>query len=129
MRFSRFEELEIWQLSIALTRDIYNATRKYSFRRDRGLAEQTQRAAVSVSANIVEGFERSNNNEFIRFLKIAKGSCGEVRNHLTIAREVGYLSGDQFTLLQQQSLDLSRQIAGFIRYLEKVRKNGKHQSK
>jgi len=129
MRFGRFEELEIWQLSIALTRDIYNATRKYSFRRDRGLSEQIQRAAVSVSANIVEGFERSNNNEFIRFLKIAKGSCGEVRNHLIIAREVGYLSGEEFNPLQQQSLDLSRQIAGFIRYLEKVRKNGQHQSK
>ena len=129
MRFGRFEELEIWQLSISLTRDIYNATRKYSFRRDRGLSEQIQRAAVSVSANIVEGFERSNNNEFIRFLKIAKGSCGEVRNHLIIAREVGYLSGEEFNPLQQQSLDLSRQIAGFIRYLEKVRKNGQHQSK
>lgn len=66
------------------------------FNKDFKLRDQVRGAIISVSSNIVEGFEKNNNNEFIRFFKIAKGSVGEVRNQLFIALAVGYISQAQF---------------------------------
>jgi len=86
MKIVKFEDLEIWKLAILGVKNIYKLTQNENFSRDFGLRDQIQRAVVSISSNIVEGFEKNNNNEFIRFLKIAKGSCGEVRNHEFIIR-------------------------------------------
>jgi four helix bundle protein len=77
---------------------------------------------VSVSSNIVEGFEKNNNNEFIRFLKIAKGSAGETRNQLHIAFAIGYVSKKDFDRIMEELETLSGQIGAFISYLEKKRK-------
>ncbi len=74
MKIQKFEELNIWKLSLGVTKEIYDLTAKGNFSRDFGLRDQIRRAIVSVSSNIVEGFEKNNNNEFVRFLKIAKGS-------------------------------------------------------
>jgi len=74
MKITKYEDLKIWKDSISLVKEIYKLTSCGKFSRDYGLRDQIQKAAVSISSNIVEGFEKSNNNEFIRFLKIAKGS-------------------------------------------------------
>lgn len=71
---------------------IYNMAAKKDFSRDFALRDQIRRAIISVSSNIVEGFEKNNNNEFIRYLKIAKGSAGEARNQLYIALAVKYIT-------------------------------------
>jgi len=76
---------------------------------------------VSVSSNIVEGFEKNNNNEFIRFLKIAKGSCGELRNHLILAEKVGHINREVFFELEDKASKISSQIANFIKYLVEQR--------
>ena len=75
----RFEDLIIWQKAREFAQSIYVLTRGSAFAKDYGLKDQIQRAAVSVSSNIAEGFERNGNIEFKNFLFIAKGSCGEVR--------------------------------------------------
>ena len=80
-----------------------------------------RRSIVSVSSNIVEGFERSNNNEFVRFLKIAKGSSGEARNQLYIAKELKYIDEEEFLKLKTLLLELSKQIGSFINYLTKMK--------
>ena len=129
MKVKRFEDLEIWIVAISLAKDIYKLTKSSSFRKDWGLSSQIQRAVVSISANIVEGFERNNNNEFIRFLKIAKGSCGEVRNHLYIAREIGYISIEEFNSHHDKADELGKQIGGFIQYLVSKRKDGDFKKK
>jgi four helix bundle protein len=82
MRITRFEDLKIWQIALKITKEIYEITNKKEFSKDFSLRDQIRRAIISDSSNIVEGFEKNNNNEFIRFLKIAKGSIGEVRNQL-----------------------------------------------
>ncbi len=123
MKYRKFEELPIWKLALKLTKEIYDLTAKKEFSRDFGLRDQVRRAIISVSSNIVEGFEKNNNNEFIRFLKISKGSVGETRNQLYIALAVGYITKEEFDKTNRDLEDLANQIGGFIQYLEKKRKD------
>lgn len=124
MKIRKFEELPIWKLSLKITKEIYDLTSQPKFSKDFGLRDQIRRAIISVSSNIVEGFEKNNNNEFIRFLKIAKGSVGETRNQLFIALVVGYITQAQFDKTNKELEDLANQIGGLIVYLEKCRLNG-----
>lgn len=78
MTVNRFEELYCWQEGRELVKPVYSMTRQAKFV-DFSLKDQIQRAAVSVISNIAEGFERNNKEEFLYFLYVAKGSCGEVR--------------------------------------------------
>lgn len=92
MKITKFEELGIWKLSLKITKEIYDVSAAQKFSHDFGLRDQIRRSIVSVSSNIVEGFEKNNNNEFVRFLKIAKGSVDEARNQLYIALAIDYVS-------------------------------------
>ncbi len=121
MKINKFEDLEIWKLSLKITRDVYDFTAKKEFSRDFGLRDQIRRAIISVSSNIVEGFEKNNNNEFIRFLKIAKGSVGEVRNQLYIALAVNYITKIEFEKTNKDLENIAGQIGGFIVYLQNKR--------
>ena len=123
MKINRFEDLEIWKRALKVTKEIYDLISEKKFSRDFALVDQIKRAIISVSSNIVEGFEKNNNNEFIRFLKIAKGSVGEVRNQLYIALVIGYISQQAFNQINQELEDLAGQIGGFIIYLDSKRKN------
>jgi four helix bundle protein len=91
-----FEEIEAWQLSREMVRDVYRVSREGIFSKDFGLQDQIRRASVSIMSNIAEGFERGGNKEFINFLTIAKGSCGEVRSQLYVAFDQGYVDQSQF---------------------------------
>jgi four helix bundle protein len=124
MKINKFEELNIWKLSLKITKEIYDLTAKREFSRDYGLRDQIRRAIISVSSNIVEGFEKRNNNEFIRYLKIAKGSVGETRNQLYIAAlAVNYITKQEFEKVNKELEELANQIGSFISYLEKKRQN------
>jgi len=125
MKIIKFEELNIWKLSLKITKLIYDISGNKYFIKDFGLRDQIRRAVVSISSNIVEGFEKNNNNEFIRFLRIAKGSIGEVRNQLFIAKEIKYISSEEFNNINNLLLDLANQTGSFIHYLEKTRKLAK----
>ncbi len=125
MKITKFEDLNIWKLSLKITKLIYDISADKYFIKDFGLKDQIRRAAVSISSNIVEGFEKNNNNEFIRYLKIAKGSIGEVRNQLFISKEVNYISVIEFNNINKLLLDLANQTGSFISYLEKTRKLSK----
>lgn len=123
MKILKFEDLNIWKLSLKVTKEIYDLTAKKEFSKDFALLAQIRRAIISVSSNIVEGFEKNNNNEFIRYLKIAKGSVGEVRNQLYIAKEIGYIEAQEFKKINRELADLGNQIGGFIYYLLKKKSN------
>jgi four helix bundle protein len=123
MKIKKFEDLPIWKLALKITKEIYELTNKKEFSKDFSLRDQIRRAIISVSSNIVEGFEKNNNNEFIRFLKIAKGSVGEVRNQLYIALAVNYINEQEFDKINKELEDLANQIGGFIVYLEEKRKS------
>ncbi len=119
--YKSFEDLPVWQRYRELGVSIYKATAEGKLRNDYGLKDQIQRAAVSVSSNIAEGFERGSKREFIQFLYIAKGSCGELRSQLYIAKDLGYLDNDYSQTLIKSADNTSRQISGFIKYLKNTR--------
>lgn len=109
---SRFEALIAWQKARILTPEIYNATQQGAFAKDYGLANQIQRAAVSVMSNIAEGFERGGRGEFHQFLVIAKASCAEVRSQLYVALDIGYINQGQFNSLMELAQEVSRIVGG-----------------
>jgi len=108
----RFEDLIAWQKARALTLAIYELTRQSQFRRDFALSSQLQRAAVSVMSNIAEGFERHRPSELHQFLSVAKSSCAEVRSHLYVAADVGYLDEAKLHQLLAQAEEVARILGG-----------------
>ena len=112
----RFEDLRVWKVARVLARQTYSLTRQPGFASDRGLANQLRRAAVSVMANIAEGYERRGSAaEFAHFLAMAKGSCGELRCHLYVASDQRYIGDDSLRRLGEQAADLSRMLNLLIR--------------
>jgi four helix bundle protein len=125
MKITKFEDITIWKLALSLTKEIYDITSIGNFAKDYGLRDQIRRAVISISSNIVEGFEKNNNNELVRYLKISKGSTGEVRNQLYIALAIGYITQPTFDALNEKFLDLANQTGKFISYLESKKKLAK----
>jgi len=124
MKITKFEDLEIWKESLSITRNVYDLLAKKEFNLEFELKNQLKRAVLSISSNIVEGFEKNNNNEFIRFLKISKGSAGEVRSQIYIAFTVKRISKEEFNFINESLLSLSNKIGSLIVYLENERKHG-----
>jgi four helix bundle protein len=114
----RFEDIHAWQIARGLTQMVYNLSNQGSFARDFGLRDQMRRSAVSVMANIAEGFESRTQSLFVEFLGRAKASAGELRAQSYIAKDVGYLDQSQFKQVFDLVEKCSRQIARFIQYLE-----------
>lgn len=114
MRIERFEDIKAWQKAKDLSVSVY---RLFEHSKDFGFKDQIQRASVSVMNNIAEGFERKGNKEFAYFLYVAKGSCGEVRSMLILAKELGKINDSDFDSLFKQAEEISKMIAGFIKSL------------
>lgn len=113
-RIEKFEDIIAWQkannLVVKIYKIFYNC-RDYSFK------DQIQRAVVSISNNIAEGFERMGDKEFKKFLYIAKRSCAEVRSMLYAGLELNYLTKNQFNDLYYLSIEISKLLSGFIKTL------------
>jgi four helix bundle protein len=108
----RFEDLIAWQKSMDLAVDMYELTRSRPFSRDYKLTDQVHAAAISVPANIAEGFERGTRAEFHHFLSISKGSCAELRTYIHLARRLGYLDQKTAAARLHQAEEVSRIIGG-----------------
>ena len=117
MTARNFEDLNVWKDAKNMVVAVYKATSQHPMKRDFGYRDQIQRAAVSITNNIAEGFERDNSREFIRFLRYSKGSAGEVRSMLYIALDLEYLTKEKFDELYELSLVIIKQIASLNKYL------------
>lgn len=115
----KFEELEIWKQSRTLSFKIFSITQRAFFAKEFRFKEQIKSSAGSVMDNIAEGFERSSRLEFVNFLGIAKGSCGEVKSQLYRAFDQHYLTENEFQEMYDGYEKLSAGIAAFIMYLNK----------
>lgn len=118
--FKSFEEIEAWQRARELVRQVYRASGTGDFFRDFGLRDQMRRAGVSVMANIAEGFERGSNKQFLQYLAVAKASSAEVRCHLYVALDQGYLSKEEAATLFERVTEVSKMIAGLMRHLRSL---------
>ena len=102
-----------------LCKEVYAITKHGEFRKDSRFVQQIHAAAGSIMDNIAEGYERDGNKEFINFLYIAKGSCGEVRSQIIRASDVGFIDKATATRLYNDCFNLSKSISKFITSLKK----------
>lgn len=109
MAFQSFENLEVWQRGCTLAVDVFET---FSSCRNFTMQDQVQRAALSIPSNVAEGHERDSNKEFVRFLNISKGSCGELRTQLYISRKLHFIkkgdSGSSYNGIERNFCDASR---------------------
>jgi four helix bundle protein len=110
-----FEELAIFQKARELSKKIYPITQRGEFKYDTRFVQQIRAAVGSIMDNIAEGFERTGNKEFLNFLYIAKGSCGEVRSQLIRANDLGYMTKEEYDELYTECRKLSAGIMNFIK--------------
>ena len=113
----RFEDIDCWKKARELTKSIYSISLGLKFSKDFPLRDQLRRASISILSNIAEGFERDGNKEFVQFLSIAKGSCGEVRAQLYVALAQEYITDAQFRSTSEMAIEVSRMLSGLIKYL------------
>lgn len=116
----RFEDLEIWQEARLISKVVSQLTERATFRNDFKLKNQIKGSSGSTMDNIAEGFERNGKGEFIQFLSIAKGSCGEVRSQSYRAYDYGYIKKEELDDLVNRCTILSRKILSLMSYLKKV---------
>ncbi|MGD0297769.1 MAG: four helix bundle protein [Bryobacteraceae bacterium] len=114
MTIRKFEEIESWKEARLSAVKIYEMSNLGKFRTDFGLRDQIRRAAVSIMANIAEGYGRGGKAEFIRFLRISRASALETQSHLYVALDLGYLSSEQFGTLHDQATLVTRLVGAFI---------------
>jgi four helix bundle protein len=119
MNIDRFEDLEIWQEARKVCKYIFELTQKDPFCNDYKLKDQIKSSSGSIMDNIAEGFERGGNKEFIQFLSIAKGSCGECRSQSYRAHDYSYINKEVLDELVLSTTRLSKKISNLILYLKK----------
>ncbi len=114
-----FEELEVWRRSCRLSVELYRTLRHST---NYGFKQQVMSSALSIPSNIAEEYERDSTNEYIRFLRIAKGSCGELRTQLYIGKAAGLLDVATIEVFIKEATEISRMIQGVIKGIQNRRR-------
>ncbi len=109
-----FKKLAVWEKAHRLTLELYGTTPSFPSYETYGLTSQMRRAAYSIPTNIAEGCERDGDVELARFLRIAMGSGNELEYQLILARDLGYLTEDDYKLLTRDVLEIKRMLSGFL---------------
>jgi len=123
MKIKKFEDFDCWQEARKLTNSVYSVCRVNAFKKEFGLSDQIKRSAISIMANIAEGFSRKGNKEFIQFLFIAKSSAAELQSHLYVAVDQGYINEEIFKELYNHADKVQRMISNLIKYLDSTLKS------
>jgi four helix bundle protein len=113
-----FRDLMVWQKAHALTLASYRGTAEFPKQEIYGLISQIRRRSASIAANIAEGCGKRSNAEFQRFLHIATGSASELEYHFLLARDLGFLSPEEYKKLDESTLEVKRMLCGLIKKVE-----------
>ena len=114
-----YRELEVWKKGIDLVEMVYRLTKKFPPEERFGLTAQMQRAAVSIPANVAEGYGRSHRGDYLHHLSIAKGSLYELETHVTIAARLGIASREQALEVWHLSQEVSKMLYALVVSLSK----------
>lgn len=114
-----FREYPVWKEAVDYATFVYEVTGKLPWFEKKGLCDQLQRAAVSISSNIAEGSARASNADFAHFLDFALGSAFEVETQLLIAKNVGYLDDAYYQELIFKLSSIERQLNGLLSSIRK----------
>jgi four helix bundle protein len=116
--FTKFEEIQCWQLGRKIDNELHPLTLVNGFERDFKLKDQILSSSGSIMDNIAEGFGRRGNKEFVRFLSYSKGSSEELKSQLYRAMDRGYINKEQFQSLYDQSHVVGRKLGSLMNLLE-----------
>ena len=120
-KYSSFEEMEVYQKALAFGVNVYKLTlTNEKIKSDFGLRDQLRRAALSISNNIAEGFERETKKELVRFLYFSKGSAGECRNIFNFLKATDYINEAYFYEKRNEILEISKQLGNYIKFLKNL---------
>jgi four helix bundle protein len=117
-RIRSYKDLDVWQRSMALAEDCYRATTEFPREEIYGMTAQIRRAAVSIPANIAEGYGRDQTGSFIQFLRIAQGSTRELETHLILSGRIGLLHREVRDKLLDECERISKMLRVLVRTLE-----------
>lgn len=114
-----FRNYPVWQQAVEYATKIYKITSDMPYFEKKGLCDQLQRAAVSISSNIAEGSARTSDSEFAHFLDIALGSAYEVETQLLISKNVGYIDINIYNQLFDEIISIEKQLTGLVNTIRK----------
>lgn len=123
-----FTQLDTWKIAHELILSLYTMTKKFPQDELFGLTNQIRRSAVSISSNITEGFGRKSLKEKIQFYSISLGSLYETQNQILIARDLGYISSEDFSNLSESTIQISKLLHGLIKKTRLMTKPTKQDS-
>lgn len=109
-----WQNLEVWKEAHRLTLEVYHLAQELPDKERFRLSDQMCRSASSVAANIVEGHARHSRREYIQFLYVARGSAEELRYHLLLAKDLGYLEGGRYNKLDKAYIQVSKMLNALI---------------
>jgi four helix bundle protein len=121
-----FKDLQVWQLARDLRREAYNLVRGFPSEEKHALANQVRRAAISVTANIAEGFGRYHYQENIQFCRQARGSVFELRDHLITVQDQGYMTAEEYRRMEDLAQRVIQTLNGYIRATQTRQKETSH---
>lgn len=116
-KIKNFYDLECWQMARQLVNQVYGITNRSQFKKDFELAGQIRRSAISIMANIAEGFHRNTDKEFLKFLDYSRSSLAETMSHSFIALDQNYIDQNEFENFQSKLNNLGKKINHLISYL------------
>ncbi len=129
-KYSSFEEMEVYQKALIFAGNVYTLTKNNEkLASDFGINGQFQRAALSISNNISEGFDRETKKEMIRFLYFSKGGAGECRNILNFLKLQDYIDEAVYLNHKNQIVEISKQLGNYIKYLKNIELQDKLKTK
>ncbi len=120
-----YRDQDAWQASMEFGVDVYKLTRKYPRSEMQGLTQQTRRAVISISSNIAEGQGRGGAQQFLQFLRIAKGSLCELETQLIYAVRLDYVTRDDLKPIWESAQRVGKLLNGLIRALERKTANAR----
>lgn len=122
-KIKSFTDLRTWQAGHQLVIEIYRITKNFPKEEQFGLSNQLRRATVSFTSNIAEGFSRNSYKEKAQFYSIALGSLTETQNQLLIARDIGCLSPQEFSVIADKTVELNKMTNGLIKSTKSLIRN------
>jgi four helix bundle protein len=116
MTLQTHKDLNVWQESIKLVKDIYALTSTFPKEEVYSLTAQIKRAAISIPSNIAEGAARDSNKEYIHFLYIALGSVSELDTQLILAKDLNFINEKDFEIINKKLDEIGKMLSGLIKY-------------
>ncbi len=124
-KIKNFYDLECWKLARQFVNQIYHFSKKPQFKKDFELVGQIRRSAISIMANIAEGFHRNSDKEFLKFLDYSRSSLAESMSHSFIALDQKYIDESEFEIIQNRVNSLGKKINNLVSYLNSSIKTSK----